>query len=75
MGMVREMSLDQMYTPHTTVEEREKGCEEQDEAMGWLGGAQVELLDFCDGYRCAYHLHGLCSQLWKRLYNCRRWER
>lgn len=49
MGMVWEMSLDKMYTPHTMAEEQEKGSKEQDKAMGWLGGARVELLDFVMG--------------------------
>lgn len=47
----------------TMVEERGKGGEEEDKAVGRLGGAQVELMDFVTGrdaqrWGAASHLRG-----------------
>lgn len=55
-----EMFLDQTYTPHRMVEERGKGGERQDKAVGWLGGGQVDFVIGIDmqRLRAADRLHG-----------------
>lgn len=61
--MEREMFLNQTHKLPTPIEEPGEDGEEQDKAVGWPGGAQIDLPAFVIGmHGCAAHsaLDSLC---------------